>query len=127
MRSVMEGVAMNLNIILNILKNAVDIKEMLVVGGLAQGEVNQQILADVYGMDIIRLKHLEEATSIGAAVIAGVGADVLPGFESAAAFNCVHSRKQTIDANVKLYCKMQKMFDLSYLSQHEVLEQLAQM
>jgi xylulokinase len=125
MRSVMEGVAMNLNIILGILKGAVEIKEMLIVGGLAQGEVNQQILSDVYGMGVARLKHLEEATSIGAAVIAGVGAGVLPGFESASDFNRIESRKQAITSNSKIYSKMQEIFDSSYQSQLEIHEQLA--
>ena len=125
-RSVMEGVAMNLNMILRALKNAINIEEMLVVGGLVQSDVNQQILADVFGMDIVCLKHLREATSIGAAVIAGVGAGELPGFESAAAFNCVCGTTSPNDANVRLYGKMQELFNQSYLSQCEVLEQLAQ-
>jgi len=124
-RSVMEGVAMNLNIILGILKKAVDINEMLVVGGLAQGDTNQQILSDIYGMDIARLKHLEEATSIGAAVIAGVGSGVLPGFDSANVFNSIHSRKQPIASNKKVYYKMQELFDITYKSQLAILDELA--
>jgi len=125
-RSVMEGVAMNLNVILKALKNAVNIEEILVVGGLAQCGVNQQILADVYGMNVIRMRHSREATSIGAAVIAGVGAGELPGFESVAAFNCVYGKTPPIGANAEIYGKMQNLFDQSYFCQRDVLEQLAQ-
>ena len=127
MRSVVEGVAMNLNLILEILKQAVPIKEMLVVGGLAQGEIQQQIFADIYGMDIVRLRHLEEATSIGAAVIAGVGAGVLPGFESVSMFNQQYSKRKADPQNFKIYGEMKDIFELAYESQSEIYERLAEL
>lgn len=127
MRSVVEGVAMNLNLILEILKQAVPIKEMLVVGGLAQGEIQQQIFADIYGMDIVRLRHLEEATSIGAAVIAGVGAGVLPGFESVSMFNQQYSKRKADPQNFKIYGEMKDIFELAYESQSGIYERLAEL
>lgn len=127
MRSVVEGVAMNLNLILDILKNAVEIKEMLVVGGLAQGDIQQQIFSDVYGMELVRLKHLEEATSIGAAVIAGVGAGVLGGFESVRMFNARYASKQPRPEEEETYHKMKKVFEMAYESQIAIYEELAQM
>lgn len=124
MRSVVEGVAMNLDMIVNILKNAVEIKEMLVVGGMAQGEIQQQIFADVYGMDVVRLKHLEEATSIGAAVIAGVGTGELSGFEEVSMFNERLSEKHPEAGNVKKYQRMKGVFEECYQSQCGIYEKL---
>jgi xylulokinase len=124
MRSIVEGIAMNLDIIKGILQNAVDIKEMLIVGGLARGDIEQQIFADVYGMDVVRLRYLEEATSIGAAVIAGVASGELSGFEDYRLFNQVHSRKHPAPENVALYRKMKEIFEKSYRSQLEIYEDL---
>jgi xylulokinase len=125
MRSVVEGVAMNLDIILNILKQAVDIKKMIVVGGLAKGEVQQQIFADVYGMDVVRLKHLEEATSIGAAVIAGVGAGVLSGYGDALLFNEGVSHTSPVPIHIETYAKLKTLFEQSYEGQLRVFTGLA--
>lgn len=127
MRSVVEGVAMNLDIIVKILKNAVEIKEMLVVGGLAQGEVQQQIFADIYGMDVVRLKHLEEATSIGAAVIAGVGAGELAGFEEVVKFNERYEKKAPIEEETEVYERIKPVFEMAYQGQLDVYEALKEL
>ena len=53
LRSVLEGVTMNLAIVLDILKTQVDIDEIMVVGGGAKGRVWRQIMADVYNTRIV--------------------------------------------------------------------------
>lgn len=127
MRSIVEGIAMNLDIIIGILRNAVDIKEILIVGGMAQGEIVQQILADVFEMDIVRLKHLGEATAIGAAVIAGIGAGELSGFSDYEKFNQIQTRKQPICENFEIYRNLKELFELSYQSQLPLYEKLAKL
>jgi xylulokinase len=99
---------------------------MIAVGGLAQGEAERRILADVYGMDVIRLRYLEEATSIGAAVIAGVGAGLLDGFGSVGAFNERQDRTRPNRENVKTYEKLKRVFEASYASQLEIFGALAE-
>lgn len=125
MRSIVEGVAMNLNVILGILKNAVPINEMYLVGGLAKGEIQQQIFADVYGMDVIRMEHLGEATSIGAAVIAGVGAGVLQDFNSVELFNRKGERRPVNPDTHSFYVKQAEIFEDCYRSQLDIYEKLA--
>lgn len=127
LRSVLEGVAMNLNVILEILQNAVEIKEMLVVGGLAQSEENRKIMADVYGMNVVRLAHLEEATSIGAAVIAGVGCGALEGFESVELFNKRCESNAPVAENVETYKTYKEIFEQAYESQREIYTRLAKL
>lgn len=79
-RAVMEGVAMNLNIILDVLRSQQAVREMVVIGGGAKGNVWRQIMADVYGVTIKVPSLLEEATSIGAAITGGVGVGVFKDF-----------------------------------------------
>ena len=121
----MEGVAMNLDIILRILQNAVPIQKMILVGGLSQSEVNQQIISDVFGMPVERMEYLEEATSIGAAVIAGVGAGILPGFESVKDFNHVREVRNNDPEVTAFYQKRKQLFEDLYQSQIDFYEKLA--
>jgi xylulokinase len=86
LRAVMEGVTLNLSIILDIFREQVPIREMTVIGGGAKGAVWRKIMADVYQADILRPNYLEEATSMGAAIIGGVGCGVFKDFDVAGRF-----------------------------------------
>ena len=66
LRSVLEGVTMNLGIILDVLRAQMPIdRELLVIGGGAKGKVWRQMMADVYDARIKSPVLLEEATSMG--------------------------------------------------------------
>ena len=67
-RAVLEGVTLNLNIILESFRKSIPIDELLVVGGGAKGALWCQMMADVYNARIKVPVLLEEATSMGAAV-----------------------------------------------------------
>jgi xylulokinase len=125
-RSVIEGIAMNLNVILGILQKDIAIEKMVVIGGLAKGEVQRQILADVYGMDIQRLNFLEEATSIGAAITAGVGVGALKGFDDVDNFIAVDACTSPRPAHVETYRRLQPVFNKAYFDLVEVYDQLSE-
>ncbi len=73
-RAVLEGVTMNLRVILRALtRQGIEVASVRVIGGGAKGRFWNQLMADMYGVPIERLTHLEEATSMGAAVAGGVG------------------------------------------------------
>ncbi len=80
-RSVYEGVALNLEIILKIVMADYPIKEIVMTGGGAKSRIWCQIFADIYNVDILIPNFIEEATSIGAAVTAGVGLGIFEGFD----------------------------------------------
>jgi xylulokinase len=124
-RSVIEGIAMNLSVILGLLRKDIAIDRMVVIGGLATGDVQRQILADVYGMDIQRLNHLEEATSIGAAVTAGVGVGALKGFREVERFVKIDAVTHPDPAHVETYQKLQPIFDKAYFDLVGVYEMLS--
>lgn len=71
---------MNLDVILKAQREHIDGKELILTGGGAKGDVLAQILADVLGVKLHRLDHVETATSIAAAVIAGVGVGAFQDF-----------------------------------------------
>lgn len=72
----LEGVTFNLNVILRILGTAVPISEMRAIVGGANCAIWRQIMADIYVMDIVTPRCVKEATSMGAAIIGGVGCGV---------------------------------------------------
>ena len=79
-RAVLEGVAMNLGIILEKQRENGEIQDLVLTGGGAKGDTLSQILADVLGVRLHRLDQVETATSVAAAVIAGIGVGVFKDF-----------------------------------------------
>lgn len=126
-RAAVEGILMNLDIILQIFKNKSDIKHINVIGGLAQSDPILKILADVYGINVHKLSYLEEATSIGAAIAAGVGSGELKGF------NEVHKfikREESIAPDIenhKSYERVKEVFNSSYYALLDIYRQLAEL
>ena len=76
LRAVMEGVSMNLALILNVFRGKRQFDSLRIIGGGAKDLVWRQMLADVLGVRIEKLNLLEEGCSLGAAMAAGIGAGV---------------------------------------------------
>jgi xylulokinase len=73
LRAVLEGVCLNLRIILEAFTaQGVQVPAIKVIGGGARGRLWRQIMADILGRPIQTLALIEEATSFGAAVAGGV-------------------------------------------------------
>ena len=73
-RAVLEGVALNLRLILDTLRSQVNgIKAVRLIGGGSKSSLWPQILADCFHLPIHLLELKSEATSWGAAVAGGVG------------------------------------------------------
>ena len=78
----MEGIAMNLGAVLEVLRRFVPLApEMLMVGGGSKSALWRQIFADVYRMDCVKTNIDQEAGSLGAAAVAAVGAGLWKSFE----------------------------------------------
>jgi len=111
---VLEGVTMNLAIILDVLRNHMPIDEILVIGGGAKGRVWRQMMADVYDARIKVPKLLEEATSMGAAVAGGVGVGLFRDFDAIERFieiDCEHAPNPNA---VKAYASSRQTFEMCY-------------
>lgn len=73
-RATLEGITLNLKIILDsFLQQGAQIGAIRVIGGGASGRAWRQIMADIYGVPVQRPALLAEATSLGAALAGGIG------------------------------------------------------
>ena len=120
----MEGVTANLSVILDIFRAKVEIPTITVIGGGAKGAVWRQVMADVYRAEILRPKYLEEATSMGAAVIAGVGCCLFPDFSAASRFIEITERTIPNPANGPIYDTLRTLMDECYTALEPIYPKL---
>ncbi len=125
-RAVLEGVSMNLRVILDAFRaQGTAIEAMRLIGGGASGRVWNQIMADIYGMPVQRLAILEEATSMGAALVGGVGVGLYPGFEQIHQMNAVASTVMPGSGAQATYERMMPVFERLYTALEPVYEDIA--
>ena len=79
-RALFEGVAMNLDLSLRVMLEEVPDREVNLIGGGALNVYFRKILSDVYGCDMLIPQFLTEATSMGAALLGGVGCSLYKDF-----------------------------------------------
>ena len=114
MRSVLEGVAMNLALIFDVFRQHEKIEELLLIGGGAKGSVWAQIIADILGARVLIPEVVGEAASMGAAVTGGVGVGLFKDFN---VINQMIAIKAEIEANLEnkeVYRRAQSFFEQSY-------------
>jgi xylulokinase len=91
-RAVLEGVAFNLRTILLALREvAGDIPSVDAVGGGARSEAWLRIMADAWGTTVRRRSIVDEANSLGAAVVGGMAVGLIDGWERAAELSAVEA------------------------------------
>lgn len=124
-RSVLEGVGFNLKVILDILESQQPIEQLTVIGGGAKGQAWMQILADIWQKPVKVPRYLEEATSMGAAICAGVGVGIYPDYQVAPDMNpperVILPRQRYCDRYEELY----RIFNHAYEAMKPVYEELA--
>ena len=125
LRAVMEGITLNLGFILNIFRKHLSIDQLTVVGGGARNAIWQQMMADVYEAEIEIPNYLEEATSMGAAVLAGIGSGLFADFDVIDRFIRINKRISPIPENVAKYKAMMPVFDHLYDSLCGVYKELS--
>lgn len=126
LRSVLEGVTLNLSLCLDLLRTQVKIEEMVVIGGGAKGAVWRQIMADIYQTKILVPTILEEASSMGAAVTGGVGAGIYKDFDVIERFVNIESTLEPCRENDEVYRKSKELFDAYYYALVPVYQRYAQ-
>ena len=125
-RAVLEGITLNLRIILDAFrKQGTAIQAMRVIGGGARGRFWNQLMADVYNLPVQRLAILEEATSMGAALAGGVAVGLYPNFGMAQQMNRVVETFQPRSENKVIYDQLYPLFDEAYQGLEPVFNQVA--
>jgi xylulokinase len=125
-RAVLEGVTLNLKMILDaFVEQGAEIQAMRLIGGGARSPLWRQILADIYGLPILRPALLAEATSLGAAIAGGVGVGLYTDFGVAHEFVQVEEAEQPNAALQGRYAALYDLFQRSYIALEPIFEQLA--
>jgi len=125
-RAVLEGVAFNLKMILDaFLGQGAVIRAMRLIGGGVRSALWRQILADVYGLPILRPMLLAEATSLGAAIAGGVGVGLFPDFRVARGIVQVEEGERPNPAHNQLCTTLYGLFQQTYTALEPIFEQLA--
>lgn len=125
-RAVLEGVAFNLRIILDVFREkGISIENIRLIGGGARGDFWAQILANVFEVDVLRPVYLEEATSLGAAICGGVGIGLYPGLEVAEEMVRIQDRFVPCPEEMEVYGRLYPIFKEAYLALEKVFEKLS--
>ena len=114
LRSVMEGIIMNLGICFDILGRDEKIEEILLIGGAARSSQWRRGIADIFGCNVLVPKYLEEAGSMGAAVIAGVGSGIYKDFSAIDKFIEVQSKVEPDLKSKEIYTPLRETFEEVY-------------
>lgn len=122
-RAVYEGIAYALNSCANVMRECgLPVKDLMLIGGGAKSRLWPDILASVFGVETRVHSQAGEATSLGAAIAAGVGAGLFDSYESAAAMVKAKSQhpvneewaaayKKHFPVYSKMYDRMKPLFD----------------
>jgi len=125
-RAALEGITMNLRIILDAFTAQVpQIGAMRLIGGGARGHFWNQMMANIYGMPVHRLAILEEATSMGAAVTGGVGVGLYPDFSMIKTMNEVTEIIEPDPAAQTAYKPYLPIFEATYQALLPIYDMLA--
>jgi xylulokinase len=125
-RASLEGITFNLRVILDAFRaQGTRIDAMRVIGGGARGRFWNQIMASIYGMPILRLSVLEEATSMGAAVAGGIGVGLYRDWDIISQMNPIAETIQPDPAAQAVYDKLYPIFDAAYQALVPIYDQIA--
>jgi xylulokinase len=128
LRAVLEGISFNLRLILEAFQTqGAEITSLRLIGGGARGAVWNQIMADIFGISVLRLTPLEEATSMGAAVAGGIGVGLWSDFSQAERMITIERETPPRPENRRRYDELYQIFEQSYqaLAGAEIFSRLA--
>jgi xylulokinase len=124
-RAGMEGIAINLGLVLEVLKEFSNLSsEMVIVGGGSKSAIWRQIFADVFGMEIVKTNIGEEAGSLGAAAIAAVGCGIWENFSKIDAIHQIENISEPVKENHEFYQQLVPVFKVLRRSQAEIGDRL---
>jgi xylulokinase len=111
-RATMEGIALNLRLSLDGLRQYCRVdEEMLFCGGGSKSDLWRQIFADIYNMDIVKTNIDQDAASLGAAAIAAKGCGLWQDYNLIDQIHQVQSIKRPVKENVVRYEQLLKIFE----------------
>jgi xylulokinase len=125
-RATLEGIAMNLRLVLDELRRLGEVgPEMVVVGGGSRSSLWRQILADALQVDVVKTNVGQEAGSLGAAAVAAVAVGLWDDFSRVDAVHQVESVTRPNPRNASVYNQLLPLFRQASLAQARLGDALA--
>jgi xylulokinase len=113
-RAAMEGIAMNLRLRLDLLRQYTRLEdEILFVGGGAKSRFYLGIFADVFNTRILKTNIDQDAAALGAAAIAAVGCGLWADFEK---IDKIHKAVEVVEPDMENNLKYEKLLPVFALS-----------
>jgi len=110
-RAAMEGIAMNLGLVLKLLQELCPVsKDMIFVGGGSKSAFWRQMFADVYNCNIVKTNIDQDAASLGAAALALAGLGVWEGYGRIDNAHALQDVSRPIPENVREYERYGRLF-----------------
>jgi xylulokinase len=125
-RAGMEGIALNLAGVLQVLKGFITLSdEMVIVGGGSKSDLWRQIFADAFEKKVVKTNIGEEAGSLGAAALAAIGCGLWKDFSKVDEIHRIEDVKEPIPENTAIYKKLEPAFEILRKAQGDIGESLA--
>jgi xylulokinase len=125
-RATLEGIALNLRLVLDVLRDLGPLgNEMVVVGGGSRSKLWRQIFADAWEIDILKTNIGQEAGSLGAAAVAAVAAGLWDDFSRIDAVHQLQERAVPCPQHVRVYRQLLPLFRQAALDQSRLGDLLA--
>ena len=127
-RAVLEGVALNLGLILDALRaQDVQVSRLLLIGGGARSAVWRQILADVLDLPIWLPALTTEATALGALVGGGIGVGLFTDFNVVDRLVSPRAAERPRPAAHRHYAALLDLFRQTYEALNPIFAKLAEL
>lgn len=125
-RAVVEGITYNLKVILGALKRqGAEVDAIRLIGGGAKSPFWNQLRADVYGVPVQPMTFLAEATSMGAALVGGLGVGLYSGPSWIDRMNPVADEIRPDLETQEAYRRAYETFDATYRALEPIYQRLA--
>ncbi len=123
LRSVVEGIGLNINLILkDIRERGYEITRMPIVGGMGKSAVFRQIFADIMNVELVTFEYMDEAAAVGAAVLGGIALGLYKDESAVRDFMKITSVTKPNPENHEKYKKIMPLFEKVYQAQVPVYE-----
>jgi xylulokinase len=125
-RAVLEGIALNLGLIMmGFLENDIDVKEpVALVGGGAKSRLWPRIFSSIYNKKIAVLRYREEVAALGAGITAAYAVKIYSSLREAKNVNRPLQIYSPIASEAAIYRKLLEIFKRGYLALDEVFKEI---
>jgi len=127
-RAVYEGIAFALKNVLDVLEeNGLRVEELTLLGGGAKSRLWNEIMCNVYGRPVRVHSFPGEATSLGAAIAAGVGVGIFSSFEDAAKVIGYSRFYRPVPGDVQAYKSYYRIYNMMYGQLKPIYDEIARL